>query len=104
MATKTSKTAAVNYEARAQLFRAFADPIRLRIVDLLRKELGGMTVTEIVERLVRTGRGISQPTVSHHLSILVRAGVVGREQRGVFGVHTFNRAPSVELAGLLNGW
>lgn len=69
-------------EATAAVFRALADPHRVRIVNLLAAS-GGTTgegsvcVCELTEPL-----GLSQPTVSHHLKKLYDAGIVERAQRG----------------------
>ena len=57
---------------------AVADPVRLRLLSLLASaESGEICVCEMVEPL-----GRSQPTVSHHLKILVEAGLVVGEKRG----------------------
>jgi ArsR family transcriptional regulator len=62
----------------AQLLKALADPVRLRLVSLIAAaptgELCACDLPGAVDR--------SQPTVSHHLTQLVRAGVLEREQRG----------------------
>lgn len=64
--------------ATADLFRALADPARVRIVNLLATAGGEpVCVCTLVEPL-----GLSQPTVSHHLRKLLDAGLVEREQRG----------------------
>ncbi|MDA8397891.1 MAG: metalloregulator ArsR/SmtB family transcription factor [Actinomycetota bacterium] len=57
---------------------ALADPVRLQILDLIRRSASGAicacTFTEPVKR--------SQPTVSHHLKVLAEAGLVSTERRG----------------------
>ena len=64
----------------AKYFRGLGDPIRLRILELLREE-GELTVGELVARL-----GVPQPKVSNHLACLRWCGFVEarREQRTVF--------------------
>jgi DNA-binding transcriptional ArsR family regulator len=62
---------------KAKLFRGFADPSRLGILEALRD--GPLTVGEIVLRT-----GLSQPNVSNHLSCLADCGLVLREPRGRF--------------------
>ena len=64
----------------AKYFRGLGDPIRLRILELLRSE-GELTVGELVARL-----GAPQPKVSNHLACLRWCGFVDarREQRAVF--------------------
>ncbi len=66
-------------EIVAKYFRAFGDPTRLRILDLLRH--GEMSVTAIVEAV-----GAAQPRVSNHLACLRWCGFVGarREHRLVY--------------------
>jgi ArsR family transcriptional regulator len=60
------------------VIKALADRQRLRIVNmLLRAEGEAVCVCEFEPFL-----GLSQPTVSHHLKVLVEAGLVEREGRG----------------------
>ena len=64
--------------ALAKDFAVLADPVRLRLLSLLASAAGGEAcVCELVEPLDR-----SQPTVSHHLKILVDAGLIVGEKRG----------------------
>ena len=58
--------------------KALADPARLRLVSLV---LAGEDAEACVCDLTRALR-LSQPTVSHHLKVLVDAGLLGREKRG----------------------
>ncbi len=62
---------------KAKLFRGFADPSRLAILDALRH--GPLTVGEIVG-----ATGLSQSNSSNHLACLHDCGLVSREQRGKF--------------------
>jgi ArsR family transcriptional regulator len=62
----------------AEGFKALADPARLRLLSLIANGEGGEACAcDLVEPLER-----SQPTVSHHLAILVNAGLITREKRG----------------------
>jgi ArsR family transcriptional regulator len=61
----------------AAAFKVLADPIRLRLLSLIAGADGGMCTCDLVEPI-----GRSQPTISHHLSILTDAGLVERTQRG----------------------
>ncbi|MDQ6927224.1 MAG: metalloregulator ArsR/SmtB family transcription factor [Actinomycetota bacterium] len=62
----------------ADAFGVLADPVRLRLLSLLASaEAGEVCVCELVEPV-----GRSQPTVSHHLKILVDAGMITGEKRG----------------------
>jgi ArsR family transcriptional regulator len=66
----------------AQLAKALGDPIRLQLVDVLRKHAGKVCVCELVPLF-----DVSQPTVSHHLKILRDAGIVGSERRGLWAYY-----------------
>lgn len=62
----------------AAAFKVLADPVRLRLLSLVATAPGGeVCACDLVEP---TGR--SQPTVSHHLSVLTDAGLLERDQRG----------------------
>lgn len=62
----------------ADTLKALADPVRLRLVSIVATADTGEVCACDLPGLV----GRSQPTVSHHLSLLVRAGILDREQRG----------------------
>ena len=62
----------------AEVFKALADPARLRLLSIIATASGGEACAcDLVEPL-----GRSQPTVSHHLALLVDAGLLEREKRG----------------------
>ncbi len=63
----------------AQSFAALADPIRLRLLSCIASTKGEVCACDLVEP-----SGRSQPTVSHHMKILVDAGLVTREKRGLW--------------------
>ena len=83
-------------EATAALFRALSDPARVRIVNLLARSPEPVCVCELTPVV-----GLSQPTVSHHLKKLVQAGLLEREQRGVWAYYTLNREALAQLASLV---
>ena len=62
----------------ARLLKAVADPVRLQILSIVRCSEGG----EVCACDLPTPLGLAQPTVSHHLRILVEAGLLTRERRG----------------------
>jgi ArsR family transcriptional regulator len=62
----------------AEIFKALADPARLRLLSLIAAAEGG----EACACDLVTPIGKSQPTVSHHLAMLVDAGLITREKRG----------------------
>ena len=79
--------------ALAASLKALADPARLRIISLLQSQPDGEAcVCHLTEPL-----GLGQPTVSHHLKVLLDAGLVEREQRGSWA---FFRVVPGELAAL----
>lgn len=83
-------------EATAALFKALADPARVRLVNLLAAGDGPVCVCELTPAL-----GLSQPTVSHHLKKLTQAGLLVREQRGVWAYYSLDRAALARLAALV---
>jgi ArsR family transcriptional regulator, arsenate/arsenite/antimonite-responsive transcriptional repressor len=62
----------------ARAFKALADPVRLRLLSLIAAAPGGCACSCDLEEPV----GKSQPTVSHHLSVLAEAGLVTKEKQG----------------------
>jgi ArsR family transcriptional regulator len=86
--------------ATAQLFKALADSHRVKIVNLLATSPDPVCVCEFTGPL-----GLSQPTVSHHLKKLVQAGLLEREQRGIWAYYSLNHdtlgrlAAAVDLQG-----
>ena len=73
-------------ETTATVFRALADPGRVKIVNLLANAPGPVCVCDLTAEL-----GLSQPTVSFHLKKLVQAGLLEREQRGSWAYYSVNR-------------
>jgi len=66
----------------AAIAKALADPIRIQLVDVLRRHAGKVCVCELVPLF-----DLSQPTVSHHLKVLREAGIVGSERRGLWSFY-----------------
>jgi len=66
-------------ELLARSFAALADPIRLRLLSAIASAGDEVCACDLVEP-----SGRSQPTVSHHMKILVDAGLVAREKRGTW--------------------
>ena len=69
-------------ERMAEVAKALGDPIRLQLVDVLRKHAGKVCVCELVPLF-----DLSQPTVSHHLKMLRDAGIVGSERQGLWAYY-----------------
>ena len=67
-------------ENLATVFAALADPVRLRLFDLVRRTgTTGVCSCDLVEPLER-----SQPTISHHLKVLREAGLVESRREGTW--------------------
>jgi ArsR family transcriptional regulator len=79
--------------ATADLFKALADPARVRIVNALATADEAVCACEFND-----GLGLSQPTVSHHLKKLTEAGLLEREQRGKWAYFTLKRDAVEKLA------
>jgi ArsR family transcriptional regulator len=69
-------------ERMATIAKALGDPIRLQLVDVLRKHAGKVCVCELVPLF-----DVSQPTLSHHLKKLREAGIVDCERRGLWAYY-----------------
>jgi ArsR family transcriptional regulator, arsenate/arsenite/antimonite-responsive transcriptional repressor len=80
----------------AEVAKALGDPVRLQLVDVLRKHAGKVCVCELVPLF-----DISQPTLSHHLKKLRQAGIVDSERRGLWAYYYVNSDALAELAGWL---
>jgi ArsR family transcriptional regulator len=66
-------------ETTAAVFKALADPARVRIINLITNAGGSACVCDLTPAL-----GLSQPTVSHHVKKLSDAGLLRRERRGIW--------------------
>ena len=69
-------------ERMAAVAKALSDPVRVQLVDVLRKHAGKVCVCELVPLF-----DLSQPTVSHHLKVLREAGLVASERRGLWAYY-----------------
>ena len=66
----------------ATIAKALGDPIRVQLVDVLRRHAGKVCVCELVPLF-----DISQPTLSHHLKKLRDAGIVDSEKAGLWAFY-----------------
>lgn len=83
--------------ALAAQFKAVADPNRLRLISIISASEGSEAcVCDLIEPL-----DLGQPTVSHHLKILVDAGILRREKRGVWAYFSLVPGALDNLAGVL---
>src|ERR1700731_5399712 len=77
----------------AAMFKALADPVRLRLMSLVASHPGG----EACVCDLNDAFALSQPTISHHLKVLHDSGLLDREKRGVW---VYYRARTEALASL----
>jgi protein-tyrosine-phosphatase/DNA-binding transcriptional ArsR family regulator len=84
----------VDFEARVQGLAALADPVRLRLVDLLGE--GDASPGELHARV-----GLSSNLLAHHLNVLEEAGIVSRHRSHADRRRTYLRLHRDRLAGLL---
>ena len=68
----------------ATVLKALAEPTRLRLVSIIAAGSAGATCVCDLTGPV----GLSQPTVSHHLKILVDAGILHRAQHGKWAYYS----------------
>jgi ArsR family transcriptional regulator, arsenate/arsenite/antimonite-responsive transcriptional repressor len=81
----------------AKALRTIADPARLRLLSLIAAQPGGEAcVCHLTEPL-----GLSQPTVSHHLKVLLEAGLVERERRASWAFYRVVPETLAVLRGIL---
>ena len=88
---------ATDAEQLASALKVIADPARLRLLSLIQAQPGHEAcVCHLTAPL-----GLSQPTVSHHLKVLLQAGLVEREQRGSWAYFRVREEPLATLRALL---
>lgn len=75
------------------VFKALGDPIRRRILDRLAKRAGQSLFEICVAAVTEDGRSLSRQTISQHLDMLERAGLVQTHWSGRTKLHTFDDAP-----------
>lgn len=82
----------------ARTLKSIADPARLRLLSLIAAhDSGAACVCDLTEPL-----GLTQPTVSHHLKVLVDAGLLTRDKRGVWASFTLLPGALDSLAVVLS--
>jgi len=77
---------AVQAKRLARDLQLLGDPVRLQILDLLASRPGEVCVCDLVASLP-----VRQPTISHHLRLLRRAGLVVVQRRGLWAHYTVVR-------------
>ncbi|SDS73724.1 transcriptional regulator, ArsR family [Brevibacterium sandarakinum] len=82
----------------ARILKALADPTRLRLVSLVAAHEGNEACAcDLIDPV-----GLGQPTVSHHLKILVDASVLHREKRGIWSYYSLAADTLERIAAFLS--
>ncbi|MFD5247145.1 ArsR/SmtB family transcription factor [Amycolatopsis sp. NPDC058340] len=97
MAEPAAVVAPDDADAAAKLFKALSDPVRIRLLSLVRYSPGGEACfCDLAEEF-----DMPQPSLSHHLRVLVSAGILERERRGTWSWYTVVPEPLETLETLL---
>ena len=84
-------------ETLARMFKALGDPTRVKLLSMIAAAPEGEAcICDMTEPV-----GLSQPTVSHHMKLLVEAGLCTREQRGRWAYYRVDPAVLHSLAAAL---
>lgn len=83
------------YEKNAKILKALSDPNRLKIIDLL--SCGEKCACEILESFKFT-----QPTLSHHMKVLIDCGLIEARKDGIWNLYKLNINNSNELVLFLS--
>jgi DNA-binding transcriptional ArsR family regulator len=86
-------------ERMAKVFKALADPVRVRLVTLVRWANGGEACFCGLAREF----AMPQASLSHHLRVLVQAGVLARERRGTWSWYRLCPEALEPVEGWLRG-
>src|SRR5215469_4585966 len=82
----------------ARILKALADPTRLRLVSMVAAHEGGEAcVCDLTDPL-----GLTQPTISHHVKVLVDAGIFTREKRGKWAYYALVPSALEALSAVLS--
>ena len=84
-------------EQLAVMLKAIADPVRIKLLSLIASHDGG----EACVCDLNDAFALSQPTISHHLRILLDAGLVTRDKRGVWAYYRLVPSALSACAGML---
>jgi ArsR family transcriptional regulator, arsenate/arsenite/antimonite-responsive transcriptional repressor len=82
----------------ARILKALAEPTRLRLVSMVAAHEGGEAcVCDLTDPL-----GLTQPTISHHLRVLVEAGIFTRDKRGKWAYYALVPSAFQALSAVLS--
>ncbi|MBY0756667.1 metalloregulator ArsR/SmtB family transcription factor [Clostridium sardiniense] len=80
-----------NYEVNAKIFKALSDPNRIKIIDIL--SCGEKCACDILENF-----NFTQPTLSHHMKVLIECDLVVARKEGTWNYYTLNSVNANRLA------
>jgi ArsR family transcriptional regulator len=81
----------------SHLFKAMADPVRLRLLSLIASHAGGEAcVCDLTDAFDLTG-----PTISHHLKVLRESGLITGDRRGTWIYYRVNPEVLTRLSAVL---
>ena len=72
-----------NYDEGARIVKALSDPNRLKIIDIL--SCGERCACDILEHF-----DFTQPTLSHHMKVLIECGIVECRKEGLWAFYSLN--------------
>ena len=75
----------LNYEENSKIMKAVSDPNRLKIIDIL--SCGERCACDILEHF-----NFTQPTLSHHMKVLIDCGIVDSRKEGIWNYYSLNRS------------
>lgn len=75
----------LNYEENSKIMKAVADANRLKIIDIL--SCGERCACDILEHF-----NFTQPTLSHHMKVLIDCGLVDSRKEGIWNYYSLNRS------------
>lgn len=79
------------YEINSKIFKALSDSNRLKIIDML--SCGEKCACELLEHF-----NVTQPTLSHHMKVLIECGLVKARKDGVWNYYTLDNVNTNKLA------
>jgi ArsR family transcriptional regulator len=80
----------MDYEYNAKVIKALSDPSRLKIIDIL--SCGEMCACNLLQHF-----GFTQPTLSHHMKVLMECGIVECRKEGQWSHYSLNSSSCSKL-------
>ncbi|MDD2481775.1 MAG: metalloregulator ArsR/SmtB family transcription factor [Lutispora sp.] len=80
----------LNYEENSKVIKALAEPNRLQIIDIL--SCGELCACDILEHF-----DFTQPTLSHHMKVLMECGIVDCRKEGLWSFYSLNTSKCNKL-------